>query len=188
MTRSFVIALIVFGTQFASADQPPATVASAHSHVAGKQAAVIGCGLVELASSAAGAVEAFDRYDAKALAAETSRASAGKRVPVVGQVWSWCVKPDVAVRVWSACSGSGDSRSCGLFAATLTSGKLGLVSQVAAGWAPPSVEDIAAADAPSLWTGRGLKVTIESGRGRAVFGAYLERGAIQFTKAEPLHD
>lgn len=175
----FALVVIVCSAQVAAAGKPR-TVSATKAHPASKTA-VEGCGLQELAIP-----------DRKSL---ESAATTGTKhplfpgvVPTVEQSWSWCVKPDLELRVWTACLGQGDSQLCWLYIARMSSGKLGAVSRRETGWSPPTVEDIDSTDAPSLWAGKGLKVTIEAGRGNAVFGAFVSRGTVKFTRPEWLND
>lgn len=129
-----------------------------------------GCGLTDVSGSSL--------YDHKTIAAASKNAT-------VKTVWSWCVKPDLEIRVWSTCDGAGDSTTCLLYAARVGArGKLGTIVRVPAGWSEPKVESIDSSDAPKLWKGAGLKVSFEAGRGNAVMGAYVIKNQVKFTKPE----
>lgn len=182
MLRALCISAVAFHASLALADKTgsvrdltsrPAVVIHSDAD------AYDGCGLNELASAqGTQPAESMLGYSDKALGA----ASKGAHVEAV---WGWCVKPDLAVRLWAACAGAGDSATCTLYAAPIgANGKLGKIVHTALGWSPPTLEDVDSANTPAAWGGRGLKVAMAAGRGDAWFGVYLAKGKIKFTKPE----
>jgi hypothetical protein len=149
----------------------------------------VGCTLFELsATSTASSVQRPDKYDPKQLLAASADLPAAdpKDKPELEQVWSWCITPSLGARVWAACKGTGDSRSCGIYAAYMHDGKLGSIASHGTGWKPPRVERVDSKDAPaSLWSGSGLKVTISSAKGDSTVGMYMDaKNVVHFTAEE----
>ncbi len=146
-----------------------------------------GCGINEIPSTLnAASSESMTGYNEKTLTAASKGLHDPEKLGAkVKAVWGWCVKPDMQVRVWAACTGAGDSSACALYASPIDArGKLGKVVRATLGWSTPKVEDVDSGNAPTLWTGRGLKVSMEAGRGNGWFGVYVRSGAIKFTKTE----
>ncbi|HEY4176345.1 MAG TPA: hypothetical protein VGM90_05920 [Kofleriaceae bacterium] len=148
-----------------------------------------GCGLSEIASSLGTATtESATGYDEKALLKASTKVASHKGEEVsLKSVYSWCTKPDQAVRVWVACAGQGELSSCKLFAAVIDAkGKLGKATSAGVGdiVTGAKVEDVDSGKATSISAGKVLKVSFTTGRGDAAFGVFIDKNAVKFTKTE----
>jgi hypothetical protein len=148
-----------------------------------------GCGLNELDPTLGlTTVESQTTYNEKTLLKASAKVATHKGEAVsLKSVYTWCTKPDQAVRVWVACAGAGEESSCSLFAVVIPAkGALGKaisqpVGDIVTG---AKVEDVDSGKATSISAGKVLKVSFSTGRGDAAFGVYMDKNAVKFTKTE----